>query len=70
MRRMFYHYANAEACAIKLFSAVIYVFVPGKPLQPCLMFVGKARAWPSEAPFEVLHYMVGSWPYPQPQTLD
>jgi len=27
------------------------VFVPGKLLQPNLMFVGKARAYPSKAPF-------------------
>jgi hypothetical protein len=27
------------------------VFVPGKPLQPSLMFVGKAGAYPSEASF-------------------
>ncbi len=27
------------------------VFVPGKPFQPCLMFVRKAEAYPSEAPF-------------------
>jgi hypothetical protein len=26
-------------------------FVPGKPFQPCLMFVGKARAYLSEASF-------------------
>ncbi len=25
------------------------VFVPGKPLQPSLMFVGKAGVYPSEA---------------------
>jgi hypothetical protein len=42
---------------IKLFTAVRYnfslkarAFVPGKPFQPSLMFVGKARAYPSEAP--------------------
>jgi hypothetical protein len=27
------------------------VFVPGKPFQPSLIFVGKAGASPSEAPF-------------------
>jgi hypothetical protein len=27
------------------------VFVPGKPYQPSLVFAGKARAYPSEAPF-------------------
>jgi hypothetical protein len=39
------------ACIIKLNTAVIYgipcearVFVPGKPFQPSLMFVGKAGA--------------------------
>ncbi len=38
---------------IKKFKAVIYgfleldrVFVPGKPFQPSLMFVGKARGLP------------------------
>jgi hypothetical protein len=46
------------ACTIKVFTAVIYgfsrkarVFVPGKPLQPCLMFVVKAGAYLREAPF-------------------
>jgi hypothetical protein len=41
----------AGVCKIKLFTAVIYrfslkarVFVPGKPFQPSLMFVGKAKA--------------------------
>ncbi len=38
------------ACTIKLLMAVTngfltkLVFVPGKPFQPSLMFVGKARA--------------------------
>ncbi len=52
------------ACTIKHFKALIYgflyeagVFVPGKPLQPSLMFAGKARAYPSEAP-EVFHSRV------------
>jgi hypothetical protein len=43
---------------IKLFTAVSYdfskkvgAFVPAKPFQPSLMFSGKARAYPSEAPF-------------------
>ncbi len=36
------------------------MFVPGKPLQPSLIFVGKV--------FQVLHSRVGPWPYPQ--TLD
>jgi len=46
------------ANVIKLFTAACYafslyagVFVPDKPLQPCLMFAGKAGAYPSEAPF-------------------
>ncbi len=42
----------------KLFTAVNYhcsqqarVFVPGRPFQPCLIFVGKARSLPwSETP--------------------
>ncbi len=29
------------------------MFVPGKPFQPSQMFAGKARAYPSEAPFKV-----------------
>jgi len=29
------------------------VFVPGKPVQPSLMFAGKAEAYLSEAPFSV-----------------
>ncbi len=40
-----------------LFTPVIYrfslqarVFVPGKTFQPSLMFAGKARAYPSDAP--------------------
>jgi len=39
------------------------VFVPGKPFQPSLMFVGKTGA-----NFQVLNSRVGSWPYPP--TLD
>ncbi len=31
------------------------MFVPGKPLQPSLMFVGKAGAYPSEAPFQAYY---------------
>ncbi len=27
------------------------MFIPGKPFQPSALFVGKARAFPSEAPF-------------------
>ncbi len=43
-----------RACTIKLFRDVIYarVFVSGKPFQPSLMFVVKARAYPREAPFK------------------
>jgi hypothetical protein len=29
----------------------IRVFVPGKPFQTSLMFVGKARTYPTEEPF-------------------
>ncbi len=32
------------------------VLVPSKPFQPSLMFVGKVRAYPSEAPFR--YYIV------------
>jgi hypothetical protein len=38
------------------------VFVPGKHFQPNLVFVGKAGAYPSEAPFQVHHSCEGSWP--------
>jgi len=34
------------ANAIKLFTAVSYAFAPGKPFQPSLLFVGKARSIP------------------------
>jgi len=44
------------------------VFVPGYPLQPSLMFVGKARADPSEPPFRYSSNRAGPWLYPQ--TLD
>jgi hypothetical protein len=54
------------ANVIKLFTAVSYefskqarAFVHGKPFHPSLMFAGKARAYPSEAPR--LHSRVGSW---------
>jgi hypothetical protein len=30
---------------------ISFLFVPDKPFQPSLMFAGKARAYPSEAPF-------------------
>jgi hypothetical protein len=46
------------ACAIKLFTVLIYgfsyqarVFVLGKPFEVGLMFMGKAGAYPSKAPF-------------------
>jgi hypothetical protein len=39
------------------------VLVPGKPLQPSLMFAGKAGAYPSTS--QMLLSMVGSFPYPQ-----
>ncbi len=31
------------------------MFVPGKLFQPSLVFVGKAEAYPSKAPFKWLH---------------
>jgi hypothetical protein len=44
---------------IQLFTSVIYecllydrVFVHGRPFQPNLMSVSKARAYPREAPFK------------------
>jgi hypothetical protein len=45
------------ANVIKLFTTVSYdfsyatEFVPGKPFQPSLMFVGRARAYTSDTPF-------------------
>jgi hypothetical protein len=50
------------------FFLVIYkarVFVPNKPLQPRIMFVSKARAYPT---FHVLYTRIGSWPCPQHKT--
>ncbi len=44
------HKKTLGAYTLKLFTAVIYI-VPGKPLQPSLLFVGKAEACTSEAPF-------------------
>ncbi len=50
------------------------MFVPCKLFQPSLIFAGKAEAYPSETLYyagktsQVLHSMVGSWPYLQ--TLD
>ncbi len=40
------------------------MFVPGKSLQPRLIFQSKAGAYPSEAPFRC-STRVGSWPYPR-----
>jgi hypothetical protein len=47
-----------KANPIKLFTAIIYEFlkyaevlVLGKPFQPILLFVGKVKAYPKEAPF-------------------
>jgi hypothetical protein len=39
--------------------------VLGKSFQPSLIFAGKAGAYPSEAPFQVLHSRVGSSPNPR-----
>ncbi len=51
------------ANVIKLFMAVLYEsVVPGRPLQPSLMFVGKAGSLPK---FQALHSMIGSLPYTQ-----
>ncbi len=47
------------------YSLQARVFVPGKFFKRSLMVVGKARAYPSETFFLVLHSRVGSWPYPQ-----
>ncbi len=33
------------------FSKEAWVFVPGKPFEPSLMFAGKEGAHPSEEPF-------------------
>ncbi len=41
------------------------VFVPGKPFKPSLMFAGKARAYPSEAPFRDSRLRVVYHAYPQ-----
>ncbi len=55
-----FYLETSVANVIKLVTAVSYdfsqktrVFVPSKPFQPCLMFELKARAYPSEAPFEI-----------------
>jgi hypothetical protein len=37
------------------------VFVAVQPLQPCLTFMSKVKAYPSGA--QVLHLRVDSWPY-------
>jgi len=41
------------------------VFVTGKPFQLSLMFAGRVMPEPSRVShiFQVLHSMVGSWPY-------
>jgi hypothetical protein len=44
------------------------VFDPGRPFQLSRMFVNKARAYPIESTFKVLHSRVGSRFYAQ--TLD
>ncbi len=41
------HYKTFYSRNLRIFGA----FVPGKPLQPCLMFAGKAGAYLGEAPF-------------------
>jgi hypothetical protein len=41
------------------FNLRIFEFVPGKPFRPSLMFASKARTYPSEALFQVLHSRVG-----------
>ncbi len=43
------------------------MFVLGKPFQPRLVFAGKTRAFPSEAPFRCYTLGLGSWPHPQTQ---
>ncbi len=43
---------------------VMRVFVPDRPIQPSLMFVGKARAYLNEVPFSSSDSRIGSWPYP------
>jgi hypothetical protein len=63
---MFYDTGCSRGLYYKTFygrNLRIKVFVPGKPLQPSLMFAGKTGAYPSEAPFRV-------GPQPHPQTLD
>ena len=32
-------------------NKLVFVFLPGKQLQPSLMFVSKAKAYPSKTPF-------------------
>ncbi len=67
--KMFYYIDTCGHCFNPL--SVIYEFllyagvpVPGKPFQPSLVFVDKARTYPSEAP-QMLPSRVGSYPYPQ-----
>jgi hypothetical protein len=54
----FYKYTSIRIVpgpnVIKLFTAAIYNkldFFPGRPFQPSLMFVGKARSYPGEVFF-------------------
>ncbi len=66
---MFYNIGPWSQC-YKTFTDISYdfslyarAFVLGNPFQPSLTFVGKAGANPNEA--NVLHYKVGTRPYPQ-----
>jgi hypothetical protein len=45
---------------IKIFSQQALVFVPGKLLQPCTLFVGKARSLPLSGAAESYFSRVGS----------
>ncbi len=52
LKHLFNKPVSAGECTLKLSTAVIYsfrnklMFVPGKPFQPSLMFVGEARSLP------------------------
>ncbi len=63
MTRGLYH--NLITAVIYGFPQLVRVFIPGKPFQPSLMYVGKARSLPKSSLFQVLHSRVGSWPCPQ-----
>jgi hypothetical protein len=39
----------------------MFVVFPGKPFQPSLMYVSKARAYLRGSTFQVLHSRVNSW---------